>query len=56
MRILPERVKSFARDRFGMFIHWGLYSIPAENEWIRSRNRLSVEDYQPYFDTFDPTS
>ena len=56
MRILPERVKSFARDRFGMFIHWGLYSIPAENEWIRSRNRLSVEDYQPYFDTFDPVN
>lgn len=56
MRILPERVKSFARDRFGMFIHWGLYSIPAENEWIRNHKRLSNEDYQPYFDTFDPVN
>lgn len=26
----------FVHDRFGMFIHWGLYSLPARHEWIRN--------------------
>jgi alpha-L-fucosidase len=45
----------FVHDRFGMFIHWGLYAIPARGEWVRSVEKISVEDYQPYFDTFNPT-
>ena len=44
----------FTHDRFGMFIHWGIYSIPARNEWVRSIEKITVEDYQPYFDNFDP--
>ncbi len=49
-----KRVRWFQHDRFGMFIHWGLYSIPARGEWVRSVERISVEDYQPYFDEFNP--
>lgn len=49
-----KRMQWFKEDRFGMFIHWGLYSIPARNEWIRSIEQISVEDYQPYFDEFNP--
>ncbi|MCQ6557775.1 alpha-L-fucosidase [Paenibacillus mendelii] len=49
-----ERTRWFQNDRFGMFIHWGLYAIPARGEWVRSVERISVEDYQPYFDQFDP--
>jgi len=49
-----ERTQWFVRDRFGMFIHWGLYAIPARGEWVRSVERISNEDYQPYFDEFDP--
>ncbi|WP_396133270.1 alpha-L-fucosidase, partial [Bacillus subtilis] len=41
-------------DRFGLFIHWGLYSIPARGEWVRSFERLSIEDYQPFFEEFNP--
>ncbi len=37
-----------------MFIHWGLYAIPARGEWVRSQERISVEDYQQYFDEFNP--
>lgn len=44
----------FRRDRFGMFIHWGLYAIPARGEWVRSVERISVEEYEPFFKTFDP--
>jgi alpha-L-fucosidase len=49
-----ERVKWFTDDRFGLFIHWGLYSIPAKGEWIRSNERLSIQEYQPYFEEFNP--
>ncbi|MFC4305066.1 alpha-L-fucosidase [Cohnella boryungensis] len=49
-----DRTRWFLNDRFGMFIHWGLYAIPARGEWVRSTERLSIEDYQPYFDEFNP--
>lgn len=49
-----ERTKWFMADRFGMFIHWGLYAIPARGEWVRNGERISNEDYQKYFDEFDP--
>ncbi len=49
-----NRSQWFRHDRFGMFIHWGLYSIPARGEWVRSTERMTVEDYQPFFDSFNP--
>jgi alpha-L-fucosidase len=51
---LSERMKWFVEARFGLSLHFGLYSIPARGEWIRSTERLSVEDYQAYFDSFQP--
>ena len=44
----------FVHDRFGMFIHWGLYAMPARHEWIRSREEISIADYQKHFEHFDP--
>jgi len=38
-----------------MFIHWGLYAIPARGEWVRSVECITKEDYQPYFDEFNPS-
>jgi alpha-L-fucosidase len=49
-----QRTKWFLDDRFGMFIHWGLYAIPARGEWVRSVEKISTEEYQQYFDEFDP--
>lgn len=49
-----ERMKWFLEARFGMFIHWGLYAIPARGEWVRSHEQISVEDYQPFFNEFNP--
>ena len=34
----------FTHDRFGMFIHWGLYAIPARGEWVRSTEEIPEED------------
>ena len=49
------RLDWLLHDRFGMFIHWGIYAIPARGEWVRNNERISVEDYQIYFDEFNPT-
>ena len=39
--------------RFGMFIHWGLYSIPARGEWVRSVEEIPEEEYLPFMKEFD---
>ena len=49
-----KRMEWYRHDRFGMFIHWGLYAIPARGEWVRSNEKMTVQDYQKYFDAFDP--
>ncbi len=41
--------------RFGLFIHWGLYSLGARHEWLMNRERVTVRDYESrYFRHFDP--
>ena len=47
-----KRVEWFRNARFGMFIHWGLYSIPGRGEWVRSNEQMPEEDYLPYFERF----
>jgi alpha-L-fucosidase len=49
-----ERMAWWVDDRFGMFIHWGLYAMPARHEWVKKNERMNNEDYQKYFDLFNP--
>ena len=49
-----KRMEWYVDARFGMFIHWGLYSIPARGEWVRSVEEIPKEDYMKYFYEFDP--
>ncbi|MBR8537425.1 alpha-L-fucosidase [Carboxylicivirga sediminis] len=49
-----ERMAWWTHDRFGMFIHWGLYALPARHEWVKMRERMDDEAYQKYFDYFNP--
>ncbi len=51
---MASRTAWFTHDRFGMFIHWGLYSLAARHEWVQNRERISEEDYRRYFEHFDP--
>ncbi len=44
----------FVHDRFGLFIHWGIYSAAARHEWVKNREKIRDKDYQRYFDHFDP--
>lgn len=47
-----ERTEWYRDARFGMFIHWGLYAIPARGEWLRSNERMPKEEYDKFFDEF----
>ena len=59
MPLFPEHKTAgdtswFIHDRFGMFIHFGLYALPARHEWVKTNEFISEEKYQKYFDRFDP--
>ena len=44
----------FTHDRFGMFIHWGIYALAARHEWVKNRDEIDDRGYQKYFENFDP--
>ena len=56
------RMQWWRDARFGMFIHWGLYSIPAGEwkdgtghaEWIRTTAEIPLEEYDKFVDQFNP--
>ncbi len=50
----PGDTAWFTHDRFGMFIHWGLYAMPARHEWIKNRECITEEKYDQYFKYFNP--
>ena len=45
----------FVRDRFGMFIHWGIYALPSRHEWVQSQELIHPDVYRQYFERFNPT-
>lgn len=50
----PDSVMQWYHDaKFGMFIHWGLYSGPAKGEWYMSDSAISIDKYRKY--AFPPT-
>jgi alpha-L-fucosidase len=49
-----KRMAWWTNDRFGMFIHWGLYASPARHEWVKRWERMNDAQYQPYFEVFNP--
>ena len=44
----------FTQDRFGLFLHWGLYALPARHEWVKNHEKIDTETYDKYFKHFDP--
>src|SRR5437016_2790800 len=53
------RTKWWREAKFGMFIHWGLYAVPADStkglgEWYMYNNRLQVADYEKFTQQFNP--
>ena len=50
----PGDTSWFVHDRFGLFIHWGLYALPARHEWVKHNEQIPDEQYDRYFRHFDP--
>jgi alpha-L-fucosidase len=44
----------FTSDRFGLFVHWGLYSLGARHEWLMNRERIQLSEYEKYARFFEP--
>jgi alpha-L-fucosidase len=59
-----DRMGWFNQARFGMFIHWGLYSVPAGEygtnkgyaEWIQLSAKIPGSEYEKYAAQFNPTN
>jgi alpha-L-fucosidase len=53
----PENLKAreiFSDDRFGLFIHWGPFSIPGDGEWVMNNKNISVKNYKRLENFFNP--
>ncbi len=49
-----KRMEWWTDARFGMFIHWGLYALPARHEWVKNNEWMTNEQYQKYFEEYNP--
>ncbi|MCF0110688.1 MAG: alpha-L-fucosidase [Erysipelotrichaceae bacterium] len=49
-----KRMAWWREARFGMFIHFGLYSAIGRHEWVMSMEGISKEEYETYADRFQP--
>jgi alpha-L-fucosidase len=44
----------FDSARFGMFIHWGVFSVPGDGEWVMNNRNIHVDEYKRLLQIFDP--
>jgi alpha-L-fucosidase len=51
---MERKAEWFAQARFGLFIHWGLYAIPARGEWDMFNSDIDPGTYRAYMDRFNP--
>jgi len=54
----PENLKSrqwFQDNKFGLFIHWGVYSVLGKGEWVMNNDKIAVADYEKLPERFNPT-
>ena len=44
----------FEDSRFGLFVHWGVYSVLGDGEWVMNQQKLSIEEYEKLPSFFNP--
>ena len=49
-----SRISWWQQARFGMFIHWGVYSIPGRGEWLMYQEHVPFSEYKLLADQFNP--
>lgn len=50
-----EAVEQFVRDRIGLSVHWGLYSLIGKGEWVMHTDKIPVNQYEKLMALFNPT-
>jgi len=50
-----DRAKWFQDARFGMFVHWGLYSLLGRGEWVMHTENIPAHEYEQLAKRFNPT-
>ena len=45
----------FQDSKFGMFIHWGVYSVPGRGEWVMNQEKIPISEYEKFAPQFNPT-
>ena len=50
-----RRMKWWHEAKFGMFIHWGLYSTLGRHEWVMENEGIPAKEYEPYADNSSPS-
>jgi alpha-L-fucosidase len=45
----------FQDARFGMFIHWGVYSVLGDGEWVMNQRKMPISEYEKLAPQFNPT-
>ncbi len=45
----------FQDAKFGLFIHWGAYSVLSDGEWVMNNKKMAHKDYQKVVEAFNPT-
>ena len=53
LQLPPKDMQWFRYAKFGMMIHWGLYSIPGQGEWVMFNHRIDTREYAKLADRFD---
>lgn len=54
---MSNRMDWFNEARFGMFVHWGPYSVAARGEWVMNRELIPLAEYtEKYVDSFSAES
>lgn len=51
-----EARRWFQDAKFGLFIHWGVYSVLGRGEWVMNNEKISVAEYEKLPPRFNPTS
>ncbi|MEN8124415.1 MAG: alpha-L-fucosidase [Bacteroidota bacterium] len=49
-----EARKWFKEAKFGLFIHWGVYSVLADGEWVMNNKNISIDEYEKLPTFFNP--
>lgn len=49
-----ESRKWFKNAKFGLFIHWGVYSILGDGEWVMEQQKIPIKDYEKLPTFFNP--